>query len=187
VWWFARARPVRARRWLSLVVAAALAAIAVSPLAPTFESRLFPLGPTSNPLERGSIENRLALDRDALLSIARHLPSGVGGANYGLAALADGFQEGGWGEPAPNVGLLIAAELGVPGVLGLALIVFGIVRILRGLRKTGAAALAACVAVLVLSMLDHYLWTMPLGRVIAWAPLALLESHPPEVHTDADR
>jgi hypothetical protein len=23
-------------------------------------------------------------------------------------------------------------------------------------------------------MLDHYLWTMPLGRVIAWTPLTLL-------------
>jgi hypothetical protein len=32
----------------------------------------------------------------------------------------------------------------------------------------------------VLGMVDHYLWTMPLGRVIGWAGLALLAArhHP---------
>jgi hypothetical protein len=44
---------------------------------------------------------------------------------------------------------------------------------MRGAGVDRVAA-AACLALLVLAMLDHYLWTMPLGRVIAWAPLSLL-------------
>jgi hypothetical protein len=36
------------------------------------------------------------------------------------------------------------------------------------------AAAAAGLALLLLAMVDHYLWTMPLGRVISWGGLALL-------------
>ena len=36
------------------------------------------------------------------------------------------------------------------------------------------AAVAGCCAVGVLMLLDHYAWTMALGRVIAWAPLAVV-------------
>jgi hypothetical protein len=36
------------------------------------------------------------------------------------------------------------------------------------------AALAGCCALGVLMLLDHYLWTMAPGRVIAWAPLAVV-------------
>jgi hypothetical protein len=36
------------------------------------------------------------------------------------------------------------------------------------------AVTASVVALIVLAMFDHYLWTMPLGRVVAWTPLALV-------------
>jgi hypothetical protein len=91
-------------------------------------------------------------------------------------ALAEDYQQG-WGEPAPNVALLIVTELGLPGLVAALLVAFGGIRALcvRGSGVDRAAA-AACLALLVLAMLDHYLWTMPLGRVIAWAPLTLLGS-----------
>ena len=148
--------------------------IAVSPVAPIVATRLLPLGPDSNPLERGSVQNRMALNLSALSEASHHLPLGVGGGNYGVVALAEDYQQG-WGEPAPNVALLIGTELGVPGVAAAVLVVLGAIRALRVRGgEVDQAAAAACVALLVLAMLDHYLWTMPMGRVIAWAPLTLL-------------
>ena len=76
--------------------------------------------------------------------------------------------------------MLIAAELGLPGILGAGVIAFATIRVLRavGRSRPDRAAAAALVAFLVLSMLDHYLWTMPPGRVIAWLPFALLGATP---------
>jgi len=107
------------------------------------------------------------------VEIGDHLPLGVGGANYGLVAVAEGYQEG-WGEPVPNLVLLITAELGLPGVLALLLVVVGCVRLLAVGRTRDLPVAAAFFALIVLAMLDHYLWTMPLGRIIAWIPFALI-------------
>jgi len=172
-WWWTSHRDGRAGWWLLSVVPLTVAVIAVSPVAPTVATRLFPYGPDSNPLERGSVENRLALDRGALSEAFHHLPLGVGGGNYGQVALAEGYQEG-WGEPAPNLPLLIGTELGLPGVLAAMLVVLGTIRALRVAEGLDVAAVAVCLALVVLGMVDHYLWTMPLGRVIAWVALALL-------------
>ncbi len=110
----------------------------------------------------------------ALSEISDHLPLGIGGGNYGLVAIAEGRQEG-WGQPAPNVALLIAAELGLPGVLALAVLVVGTVRSLRmGDRGVDMPATVACIALVLLAMVDHYLWTMPLGQLIGWVPFALI-------------
>jgi len=167
-------RQRHARWWIAPIAAVAvLSAIALSPIAPTIAERLSPLGADTNALERGSIENRLALDRSALVEIGDHLPLGVGGANYGLVAVAEGYQEG-WGEPVPNLVLLITAELGLPGVLALLLVVVGCVRLLAVGRTRDLPVAAAFFALIVLAMLDHYLWTMPLGRIIAWIPFALI-------------
>src|SRR5207302_6609925 len=145
--------PRRERAWpavRALAVGGALAVTVVylSPIAEPLGARLFPFGPSANALERGSVENRLALDRDAFLIVRDHLPFGVGGGNYGLAALAGGYQEG-WGEPAPNLALLIAAELGLPGILAAGVIVFATLRVLRDAgrpRPEQRVATAALVA-----------------------------------------
>jgi hypothetical protein len=175
-WWWARRESARGRWWQLGIIPLVVAVIAVSPFASIVATRLLPLGPSSNPLERGSVQNRLALDLSALSEASHHLPLGVGAGNYGKVALAEDYQQG-WGEPAPNVALLIVTELGLPGLVAALLVAFGGIRALcvRGAGVDRAAA-AACLALLVLAMLDHYLWTMPLGRVIAWAPLTLLGS-----------
>jgi O-antigen ligase len=127
----------------------------------------------ANDLERGSIEQRLWLDRSALTLIKRHPTLGVGAGNFGEASLEEGLQAL-FGEPAHSVPLLIVAELGVPGALaGLGLLVGGLLLARRNPRLM-APALAGCCALGVLMLLDHYLWTMAPGRVIAWAPLAVV-------------
>jgi hypothetical protein len=172
VWW--RWSPSRTPSWrLATGIAVAAAGIALSPIAPTVAARAVPLGPTANALERGSVENRLALDRGAVAELVRHLPLGAGGANYGVVVLADSSQQG-WGEPAPNLVLLILAELGVPGALALGLLVVGTVRLLRSDGRADVVAIAACLALLAPALLDHYLWTMPPGRTLAWTSFALI-------------
>ncbi len=176
-WWWIDARAGRSHRWAVVGIGLALVGVACSPVAPILNARLLPLSGGSNALERGSIGNRLVLDRDALAEIVRHLPLGAGGGNYGLVAVADGYQQG-WGEPPPNAPLLITAELGLPGLAALALLGLGTARAVRGRGRLDVAVLASCLVLLVSSMLDHYLWTMPLGRVIAWAPFALMAAVP---------
>jgi hypothetical protein len=169
----------RARWWLApMLILATAAVLLASPLRTIMGERLFPFAAEANPLERGSIEHRLELDRAALLEVRDHWPSGVGGANYGLAAIAEGHQQG-WGEPAPNVGLLILAELGVPGAIGLTCIAFGILRLLRKPGAPDLAVVGAFAALVALSMVDHFLWSMPLGRIMGWIPFALVAAAPP--------
>jgi O-antigen ligase len=173
IWWWTSHRYGRAGWSLLGLVPLTVAVVALSPLAPTVATRVFPFGPDTNALERGSVENRLALDRSAVSEGSDHLPLGVGGGNYGAVAVAEGYQEG-WGEPAPNLVLLIATELGLPGLAAALVILSGALRAIRGDRQLDVAAAAAGLALLLLAMVYHYLWTMPLGRVISWAGLALL-------------
>lgn len=152
-------------------VVAVLATLVLSPVGEVVAVRLSPR--PANDLERGSIEQRLALDRHALTLIKRHPTFGVGAGNFGEASLEEGLQAV-FGEPAHSVPLLIAAEMGVPGVLAGAILVGGVALFVRRNPRATAAALAACCAMGVLMLLDHYLWTMAPGRVIAWAPLAVV-------------
>jgi O-Antigen ligase len=177
IWWWTGHRQGRAGWSLLGLVPLTVAIVALSPLAPTVATRVFPFGPDTNALERGSVENRLALDRSAVSEGFDHLPLGVGGGNYGVVAVAEGYQEG-WGEPAPNLALLIATELGLPGLVAAVVICIGALRAIRGDKDLDVAAAAAGLALLLLAMVDHYLWTMPLGRVITWAGLALLTTRP---------
>jgi hypothetical protein len=173
LWWRTTAGQPFRRRWLPPIVALlGVAGIMLSPVGALVAQRVLVFSPDVNALERGSVDNRLALDRDALDGIAAHMPSGVGAGNYGMAAVAEGYQEG-WGEPVPNIALLITAELGLAGVASLIVMAYGAIRQLGFPRKPEYLLASAFVALMVLAMLDHYLWTMPLGRVIAWIPFAL--------------
>jgi O-antigen ligase len=143
----------------------------VSPLGALVGVRLSPR--PANDLERGSIEQRLSLDRSALTLIKRHPTLGVGAGNFGEASLDEGLQAI-FGEPAHSVPLLIVAELGVPGAVAGVALVAGIGLLTKRHPRAMAGAVAGCCALTVLMLLDHYLWTMAPGRVIAWAPLAVV-------------
>jgi hypothetical protein len=167
VWWLTATRRRIPWRLVASGLAVLTLVLLVSPVGALVGVRLSPR--PANDLERGSIEQRLSLDRSALSLIKRHPTLGVGAGNFGEASLAEGLQAI-FGEPAHSVPLLIVAETGVPGALaGLALAV-GVLLVAR----RSPAALAGCCALTVLMLLDHYLWTMAPGRVIAWAPLAVV-------------
>jgi O-antigen ligase len=182
VWWFsafgtrrvgyAALRQAARRSWPAFAAAGVLVAVVglvllASPVGGLIGVRLSPR--PANDLERGSIEQRLSLDRSALSLIKRHPTLGVGAGNFGEASLEAGLQAI-FGEPAHSVPLLIVAEMGIPGALAGLILAFGV---LLGLRRN-PAGLAGCCALAVLMLLDHYPWTMALGRVIAWAPLAVV-------------
>jgi hypothetical protein len=160
-----------ALRWLVAGFGVAILALALSPLGVLVSGRLAPQ--PANDLERGSIEQRLALDRLALVEIRRHPLLGVGAGNFGLATLEEGLQSV-FGEPAHSVPLLVVAELGLPGAAAGLLLVGAIADLARRDPIATRPALAACVTIGVLMLLDHYTWTMPPGRVLAWVPLAVL-------------
>jgi O-antigen ligase len=149
------------------VVVVAAAGLLISPVGGLIGVRLSPR--PANDLERGSIEQRLSLDRSALTLIKRHPTLGVGAGNFGEASLEEGLQAI-FGEPAHSVPLLIVAETGVPGALAGLALVLGVLVVAR----RNPAVLPGCCALGVLMLLDHYLWTMAPGRVIAWAPLAVV-------------
>jgi O-Antigen ligase len=169
VWWLTTSGRRIHIPWRVVVPAVAVLGLAVllSPVGGLIAVRLSPR--PANDLERGSIEQRLSLDRSALILIKRHPTLGVGAGNFGEASLDEGLQAI-FGEPAHSVPLLIVAETGVPGAVAGLLLGGGVLLVTR----RNPAALAGCCAVGVLMLLDHYLWTMALGRVIAWAPLAVV-------------
>jgi len=180
--WLVAANAPRIRKGAVVVGSLiALGALLASPVGPTIAGRISPW--SGNALERGSIGNRLQLDLDGLAEARAHLPFGVGAGNVGLAVVRDGFQVG-WGEPTPNVALLIATELGLPGLVAAFTLAAAVIGVASRRGATGAPLLAVCSAVAVLAMLDHYLWSMPPGRVMAWVPLALVAA---QRHTRSQR
>lgn len=130
--------------------------------------------PPANWLEEHSIYDRILFADVAWKEIVRHPILGVGAGNFEQATIRDGIQ---WA-PAQHVHqvpLLVVTELGLFGLLALALGSAGLIVEVRAYRGRAAiAASAGLGALAVLSLTDHYLWTMPLGRILAWAPLALV-------------
>jgi hypothetical protein len=74
------------------------------------------------------------------------------------------------------VPLLVAAEAGVPAALAwLALMLGGPIADWRreGLAGASLRWSALPAAILILALLDHYLWTLPAGRATFWLGLAI--------------
>ncbi len=99
------------------------------------------------------------------LRLARANPLlGVGPGRYSQA-LADSpalLQRRGL-QPAHNVLVLVAAELGIPGVLGLGALALAL---LRRMRRAGAVIWPAAVSLVPFLLLDHYLWDTSEGAVL---------------------
>ncbi|MBI4494200.1 MAG: O-antigen ligase family protein [Chloroflexi bacterium] len=169
VWWLGAARGAQLRWALAGLVV--LAALLASPLGDAARTRLAP-APT-NALEDRSVQERLWLVEVARAEIIRHPLLGTGAGNFALASLLDGLQSVPM-EQVHVVSLLAVAELGLPGALALALAMAGCLVELRRQRGQRVGAAAALAALTVLALLDHYLWTMPPGHVLAWAAASSL-------------
>ncbi len=151
--------------WL-LLITAALFAIAL--FVPGVQSRLFGL---NQPLEQRSIEERVGYAETALQIFSSSPVWGVGLNNFTVVQVAQHpVIESVW--PVHNVPLLIAAEMGLIGLafwlmLPLALALEGWRYFIRRQNWTGWAA--ACLALLVISQFDHYLWSLPQGQFLFFA------------------
>lgn len=82
-------------------------------------------------------------------------------------------------QPVHNLYLLVTAEIGVLGCVGLWL---GVTRLVKRLLSKAAAPfslplLLSLGAILVLGLVDHYWWTLPQASLIFWLTLGLVASY----------
>jgi hypothetical protein len=115
----------------------------------------------------------------ALAMIRSHPLLGVGAGNFSLATLLPPY-DAVTVDPAHAVPLLVAAESGVlAGLAWFALVLAAPIGARRRhdlSRFWGQAAVI--VALLTLSMLDHYLWTLTAGRAVFWTALGIAMAYP---------
>jgi hypothetical protein len=117
--------------------------------------------------EANSLSQRQIYDDAAWSLIAQG--RAVGAGNILIAEQRQGIAVG---EPAHNVFLIAAAELGPIGVLAwLVLLATLIAAVWRRTDPGGRRAAVAAGVLLPLLLLDHYIWTQPPGRI--WLVLAL--------------
>lgn len=152
------------KRILPIVLVFLLTVLIV--LYPLRELAFARVGGASTTAERMSAAGRAWLTEQALGVIRRHPLTGVGSGSF-VIELADSTTEGALIEPVHNVILLAGAELGIPGLL-LAAGLFAAIGITVAKAKTPKAILAAGIlaAFGVVSLFDHYLWTLAPGRVM---------------------
>ncbi len=126
---------------------------------------------TATPYETQAITDRLSSAQLALQIFAAHPLTGVG-VSQSISAARDLV-----GTPIDwvhNVPLLIAAELGVGGIvlIGLMLIALGVIGVQRWRTRSislwQALVGGALIALLVVMQFDHYVWTMSQGGLL-WA------------------
>ena len=118
--------------------------------------------------EANSLSQRQIYDGAAWSLVAQGRPVGAG--NILIAEQRQGFAVG---EPAHNVFLITLAELGPLGLVAwLALLAALVASARRGTDPAARGATLAALGILLpLLLLDHYLWTQPIGRV--WLVLTL--------------
>jgi len=168
--------PHRSRRRSSqrLIALGGIILIPIGALAIAFGPILIDrLTASRSPLEYSSIADRIDLATIAAKLIAERPFTGVGLGNFQIAsrALLDPSTEPGW---VHNVPLLIASELGLPGLLiwliGIGLILINIINHYRRdeLDIWRMVAAGSLVAMLTIMLFDHYWWTSSQG-VYVWA------------------
>lgn len=164
-----RGRLAVARLLIPPAVALVGAAVVVGPF-------LLPrLAPTPAVLSTTPVSSRLLVGSVAGAFILAHPILGVGAGNFSLAELAPPFDAVAV-DPVHVVPLLVAAEAGVPaGLAWLAFVVGGPIADSwrRRFDAASLAELALPAAVLILALLDHYLWTLGAGRAVFWLGLAI--------------
>lgn len=166
-------RPLHRRFFWLLGGFVALEAILVFALGPLVQVRLLD---QSAPLEGRSTAERTLLYDHAYRLIVQHPLLGVGAGAYVVAqtGLDVDYNPP---EPVHNVFLLVLSETGLMGGLAWLALWLGIMhatwRRRRHLDVWTAAWCASLAALFVVSLLDHYLWSLAPGRVLLWIMLGL--------------
>jgi O-antigen ligase len=160
------------RKRLSLLALAGLLTVVlvVIPLRPLFFTRF---GEGQVQTEQVSNDTRLWLIERTVELIQKHPVLGVGIGSYSLA-LSRHVEAFYTIEPVHNVLLLALSELGIAGVIvlgGLAVVV-----VMATLKARNLAAIvlsAALMGLFVITLFDHYLWTLAPGRLLLISMLGL--------------
>ncbi len=176
--------PIGRRMALALLGAGGLLAVACA-FAPQTVVRITGGG---SPLEVRSILERQWLMEQALRQITAHPLLGIGAGTFPLA-LRERLPPGYRPEPVHHVGALITAELGLPGaMLGLGVAGAFLRSMRRGTSPEACALTASLLGLLVVSILDHPLWTLAPARALgacllgAWAGQLQADEGPPRLH-----
>ena len=123
--------------------------------------------------EQFSFIGRAWLNQEAIQIFWEHPLTGIGIGSF-IIELA---QRAGYGyiiEPVHNIFLSAAAELGFGGILIIALLFISIARSSMRVRNPNGIAVSAILAAFgIISLLDHYLWTLAPGRLMLGLTLGL--------------
>jgi O-antigen ligase len=128
---------------------------------------------TTSHSEEFSLIGRAWLNGEAVKMIQEYPLSGVGIGSF-ILELARRAGEGYVIEPAHNIFLLAGAELGIPGLLlVIALFIAFAYRLLKTQEPNVILAGAVLTGLGVVSLFDHYLWTLAPGRLMLGLAIGL--------------
>jgi O-antigen ligase len=123
------------------------------------------INPTSHS-EAFSFIGRAWLNREAIKMVSEHPLTGVGVGSF-IIELSRHAGDGYVIEPVHNLLLLAAAELGIPGfLLVVALLISFFYRLFKTQNPEAILAGATLTGLCVISLFDHYLWTLAPGRLL---------------------
>jgi O-antigen ligase len=139
----------------------------------TFALTLFPLRalilsrtPSASDTESLAVTGRFWLIEQGMKMTSERPFTGVGIGSF-IILLAEREGQYNFVEPVHNIPLLALAELGIVGFLLLAWIAIAIGRGIYRTQQPKAILVGAVLAgITVISLLDHYLWTLAPGRVM---------------------
>jgi O-antigen ligase len=170
----------RKRLALVLVIMAASFMITLLPFRELVQART--INPTSH-AEEFSLIGRAWLSGEAIRMIREYPLTGVGIGSF-IIELARHAGAGYVIEPVHNIFLLAGAELGIPGLLlVLALFISFCYRLFQTHNPNAILAGAVLAGLCVISLFDHYLWTLAPGRLMLGLVIGLFAGQ--DVNYDA--
>lgn len=132
--------------------------------------------------EINSLKLRLTYAQQATALIQNNFWSGVGLGNYTLAVYQKINQNwpGWYYQPVHNIYLLVLTELGFFGALIFYLVIFLVIgQFVRLVLKKSIIKpetlvfILALIAILIISLFDHYFWSLYFGQLVFWLILGL--------------
>ncbi len=126
-----------------------------------------------------SVDHRIFYNEIGLSLLEKH-PLGVGEGNQVLQAereglyLLKGLNEVWLWQPVHNIYILIASELGIPGLLLFLLFLFVLFKEMEFKRTQAVFASLLVISLLAFGLVDHFPWDLHAGRLMFWVALGIM-------------
>lgn len=193
IWiWFRRPKRFKAAIFYNLLIALAIAVLAIGQY-----KAVIPRFDFNQPLEQISVTSRLQQWSDFKTTYSKYPILGIGIGQYIpylqelnkenqgwhyrsdlMGWVYNSDNETGMYEPVHNIFLLILIELGIVGlIIFISIIVSALCLVANTVRYRpllGGTILLAWSSILLLGMIDHYIWTLQQGRLLWFVVLALI-------------